>query len=394
VSAIVAYNIILNDHQVAFMAPTEILANQHFVNFNRLLTGKKINIGLLTKGKFLFNQKVITKQKLLRALKNHQVDLLIGTHALIQEKVVFDSLALAIIDEQHRFGVEQRKILNQKSNDKNVAPHFLSMTATPIPRSLALSFYGNLDLTTIKTLPANRKKIITKVVRSKQRQKIYQFVSQEIKAGRQVFFVCPLIDPSDKLTAKSVKEEFIFLKEKIWPQFRVGLLHGRLKMEEKEKIMNQFVDHQIDILVATSVIEVGIDVPNASVMIIENAERFGLAQLHQLRGRVGRGESQSYCFLLTEKNDPKTIDRLTALTQSNNGFELAEKDLEFRGPGEFFGVSQSGWPEFRIASLFDFQFLKIVNEAVKKIIDQDPNLDNHPLLKEKVYQSRMATHLE
>jgi ATP-dependent DNA helicase RecG len=310
-------------------------------------------------------------------------------------------LALVIVDEQHRFGVKQRQKLldfNEKNNtETHKTPHFLSMTATPIPRSLALAIYGDLDLSIINHLPANRKKIITKLIIEKQRPAAYNFIRDQIKTGRQAFVVCPLIDESDKLGVKSVKKEHEKLDKEIFPELKVGLLHGKLKAKEKEAIMTDFLANKIQILVSTSVIEVGVDVPNATMMIIEGAERFGLATLHQFRGRVGRSDFQSYCFLFPsneELSNPKTIERLEAMTKYSDGFSLAKIDLKLRGAGEIYGIGQSGFPELQIASLFDFENIKKASDEAAALVAEDPNLNKYPLLKAKLGEWEDSIHLE
>jgi ATP-dependent DNA helicase RecG len=267
------------------------------------------------------------------------------------------------------------------------------MTATPIPRSLALILYGDLDLSMIKEMPKGRKKIITKVIAEQNRLETYQFIKQEIKSGRQVFVICPLIDPSDKLGVKSVTEEFKKLDKVVFPDLKIGLLHGKLKAQAKEEIMKEFKANKIKILVSTSVIEVGIDIPNATIMMIEGADRFGLAQLHQFRGRVGRGEHQSYCFLFTENGSPKTQERLSALVKSNDGFALAEYDLQFRGPGEVYGTRQSGLPDLQMASLNDLELINLTKKEAQEFMENN-NLEDFPLLKSKLEQGKMMNHLE
>jgi ATP-dependent DNA helicase RecG len=354
----------------------------------------------------------IKKSNLIKKTRNGQVDILIGTHALLQEGIEFKNLGLAIVDEQHRFGVEQRARLMANSQKKlqtvdshnnsqtfasfsACTPHFLSMTATPIPRSLALTLYGDLDLSIIDELPRERKRIITKIVEPQDRPEAYQFIKEEVKKGRQVFVICPLIDPSDKLGVKSAKDEYEKLKKQIFPDLKIGLLHGRLKTKEKEKVRQEFLDNKINILVATSVIEVGVDIPNASVMMIEGAERFGLAQLYQFRGRVGRSKHQSYCFLFTETSSQKTQERLKAILTAKNCFELAEKDLEIRGPGEIYGVQQSGYlANLKIARLTDYSIIEKAKIWAKKILETDPDLKNHPALKEKLTDLEKPVHLE
>jgi ATP-dependent DNA helicase RecG len=325
------------------------------------------------------------------------LDIVIGTHALIQENVKFDKLALVIVDEQHRFGVSQRqKLLNFNQTD-NLTPHFLSLTATPIPRSLALAIYGDLNLSLIDQMPESRKKNITKIITEDRRADAYNFIRAQIKAGRQAFVICPLIDESDKLGVKSVKAEHLKLDREIFPELKVGLLHGKLKTAEKEKIMADFLANKLNIIVATSVVEVGIDVQNATIMWIEGAERFGLAQLHQFRGRVGRGEHQSYCFLFPsneELTNPKTITRLEALTKYSDGFSLAKIDLKLLGAGELYGLSQSGFPELQIASLFDYENIKKAAEEAARLVNTDPTFKKYPLLKAKLGEWEDNVHLE
>ncbi|MFH1890235.1 MAG: ATP-dependent DNA helicase RecG [Candidatus Kuenenbacteria bacterium] len=413
-------NTALSRCQTAYMAPTEILAAQHFNTISKLFKGWDITIGLLTRtAKKLINCKenkiLDLKSDIYKSISSGKINLTIGTHALIQDKVTFNNLGFVIIDEQHRFGVNQRKKLKQKNqqfnnesnrtNNKTSAqetksaqpliPHFLSMTATPIPRSLALTVYGDLDLSIIDQMPKGRKQIITEVVPPEKRPQKYQFILDQIKKGRQVFIICPLIDPSDKLGAKAVKDEYKKINEKIFPDLKIGLMHGRLKSKEKETVMSDFLDKKIQILVSTPVIEVGIDVPNATIMMIESAERFGLAQLHQFRGRVGRGEYQSYCFLLTESDTQETIQRMHALIKCNNGFELAEKDLQFRGPGEVYGIQQSGYgDQLKIAKLTDYLIIKKTKSAVEKILLQDPNLKKNSPISKKLEEFEQNVHLE
>lgn len=407
VAAIAALNTIKNGYQVAFMAPTEILARQHFQEIFRLLKNFNVNIGLLTgKNDKFYSKKLkndvieISRNKLLEKVINGEIDILIGTHALIQDKVKFQKLALVILDEQHRFGVEQRaKLLH---NSKNI-PHLLSMTATPIPRTLALTLYGDLDISIIDELPKGRKKIITKIIDPENRKEAYNFVRKEVENGRQVFIVCPRIEAKNNtendnkvsLTeTKAVKKEFEKLSKEIFLDLKVGMLHGKMTPKEKEKIMKDFKNRKIDILVSTSVIEVGIDVPNATVIIIEGAERFGLAQLHQFRGRVGRGIHQSFCFLFTDSFSKKTMNRLRALINCEDGFALAEKDLEIRGPGDFVGTRQWGVPDLMMDSLKDISLVRKTKEAAKEILENDPNLYNYPLIRNKLNQFKKRIHLE
>lgn len=393
-STIAALNTALNGNQVVIMVPTEILAAQHYASIKRDLKDFNLEIGLFSRSKKMFNNKEQNKKTIMEAIMNGAVDIIIGTHALIQEDIQFKNLALAVIDEQHRFGVSQRKALMEKSGDKNTTPHLLSMTATPIPRSLALVIYGDLDISIIKELPKGRKKIITKIIKESNRNNAYSFIRNEIKNGRQAFVVCPLIDVSDKLGAKSVKEVFEKLSKKIFPDLKVAMLHGKMKPNEKEEIMSGFLSNKINILVSTSVIEVGVDIPNSTIMMIEGADRFGLAQLHQFRGRVGRGEHQSFCFLFTDNNSEKTIERLEALEKYNDGLTLAKIDLKQRGPGEVYGTSQKGFPEFKVANLFDHALIKSAQEEAVKIIEKDPHLDNYPDLKKEVENLNKKIHLE
>jgi len=398
VALIAMLNVALNEKQAVIMVPTEILAKQHFATITKFLGNFKIKIGLIsrTEKKTNFNRGIMEhlKNKKLNAWSITQnCDLIIGTHALIQEDIKFKNLTLAVIDEQHRFGVEQRKKLVAKSEGKMI-PHLLSMTATPIPRSLALALYGDLDLSIINEMPKDRKKIITSVVPEEKRQKAYEFIHQQIKDGRQVFVICPLIDPSDKLGVKSVQEEYKKLDKLVFPELLIGMLHGRTKPKEKEKIMQEFLENKIKILVSTSVVEVGVDVPNASIMMIEGADRFGLAQLHQFRGRVGRSNWQSYCFLFTDSQAERSLKRLEALTRIDNGFDLAKVDLKYRGPGEIYGLEQKGFPELKIASLFDYQLMKSANEQAVKLIDKDNSLNGWPKLKEKLGAREKQVHLE
>ncbi|HPO05575.1 MAG TPA: ATP-dependent DNA helicase RecG [Candidatus Gracilibacteria bacterium] len=360
VAAAVALPVVLTQKQVAFLAPTEILARQHYLALHKLYGNwqeNKVKLALLLGG---MSKK--EKNTILADLKNGEIQVIIGTHALLQEGVEFQDLGLAIIDEQHRFGVEQRQILADAG-----APHILNMTATPIPRSLALVAYGDHDLSVLNELPPGRKAIQTRVVPPNQREMIYRFMDGEIQKGRQIYVVCPLIQDSDSemmQEVKSVEQEYQNLQA-IFPQWKIAALHGKLSGEEKDFIMTQFKSNQINILVSTSVIEVGVDVPNANIMLIEGAERFGLAQLHQFRGRVGRGEFQSYCFLFTAKAEKNESQRLQAMAKYNDGFRLAEIDLELRGAGEIYGIRQSGIPDLKMANLADQKFVKRVRLAAE-----------------------------
>ena len=414
VAAMAALNITKAGFQVAFMAPTEILVKQHFQEVARLVQDFNLNIGLLTgkqdqfRSKKLKNEIIeISRRKLLEKTLNGDLDILIGTHALIQDKVKFGKLGLVILDEQHRFGVEQRAKLCKPSKENKLIPHLLSMTATPIPRTLALTVYGDLDLSLIDELPKGRKKIITKIIKPEERKKTYSFIKKEIKKGRQVFVICPRIEGNNdneenqqseaKLSwakVKAVEEEYEKLSKEIFPDLRVGMLHGKLAGKEKENIMKDFKNKKIDILVSTSVIEVGIDVPNATVMMIEGSERFGLAQLHQFRGRVGRAGYQSYCLLFTDSFSKKTRQRLKAIISCEDGFALAEKDLEIRGPGDFSGTRQWGIPDLMMSSLTDLSLVEKTRESAKKILLEDPQLKKYPVLRDKLVRFRERIHLE
>lgn len=383
VAVMAIINVALNYKQAVLMVPTEILAEQHYNSLKKLLKNYNFRIELLTHSHKVDNI--------------NDADIIIGTQALIQETVKFNNLALVIIDEQHRFGVKQRQKLLDFTSHNQETPHFLSMTATPIPRSLALAIYGDLDLSLIDQMPAKRKKIITKLVTEDKRTAAYDFIRKQIKLGHQAFVVCPLIDESDKLGVKSVKKEHEKLDKEIFPELKVGLLHGKLKAKEKEAIMSDFLANKIQILVSTSVIEVGVDVPNATLMIIEGAERFGLATLHQFRGRVGRSDFQSYCLLFPsseELTNEKTITRLDAMTKYSDGFSLAKIDLKLRGAGEIYGLDQSGFPELQIASLFDFENIKKAQAEASALINSDPDLKKYPLLKAKLGEWESKIHLE
>lgn len=374
VAAIAALNVIKAGFQVVIMAPTTILANQHFSGLAKLLKKYKVRTRFLAG-----STSAAEKKKVYAELKDGKIDLIIGTHALIQEKVKFKRLGLAIVDEQHRFGVKQRDILKAQGS-----PHILSLSATPIPRTLAMTIYGDQDLSIIDEMPPGRQKIITRLVPEKKRLDAYAWIEDQVKKGRQVFVICPLIDESDVLEVKSAKKEYQFLKEEIFPELRIGLVHGKLKAAEKNKVMDDFAAGKIEVLVSTSVIEVGIDVPNATIMMIEGAERFGLAQLHQFRGRVGRGEQQSYCFLFTDKVSPVAFKRLKALESTIDGFKLSELDLEMRGPGEIYGFKQSGIPDLKMASLGDTKLIQRARQQAAKMVVFDPELEKFPKLREKM----------
>jgi ATP-dependent DNA helicase RecG len=373
-----------NGYQGAFMAPTEILAEQHFKNICQLLSkisnekdeqsnvccyhglfSHPVTFALLT-GSLSEKEKAALHQQ----IQEGKIDIIIGTHALIQKAVEFSKLGLAVIDEQHRFGVLQRLALRQKGFN----PHILVMTATPIPRTLALTLYGDLDLSVIDELPPGRQEIKTRWLRPEQRGRAYDFLRKQTLAGQQAFIICPLIEESESIEAKAAVVEYERLSREVFSDLRLGLLHGRMAASEKEKVMQSFRDGKLDILVSTPVVEVGIDVPNAAVMLVEAADRFGLSQLHQFRGRVGRGEKQSYCLLLAEKPSPEGSERLKAIEAIQNGFVLAEKDLELRGPGEFFGTRQSGLPDLRMARLSDTPLLELARNEAISLFQRDSGL--------------------
>lgn len=424
VAAIAALNASKNGFQVALMAPTEILAKQHFQEVSKLLQNFNLNIGLLTGktdkfvSKKLKNDTIeISRKKILEKTIEGEISILIGTHALIQDQVKFKNLALVILDEQHRFGVEQRaKLISDGKKEKKPIPHLLSMTATPIPRTLALTIYGDLDLSLIDQLPKGRKKIITKVISPANRNKAYDFIRQQVRKERQVFVICPRIEaqnnnskPKDfsksKLTrkkravlswaeVKAVKEEYEKLSKEIFPDLKVAMLHGKLAGKEKERIMRDFKNKKTDILVSTSVVEVGVDIPEATVIMIEGAERFGLAQLHQFRGRVGRSRYQSFCLLFTDSPARKTHQRLKALIGSENGFELSEKDLEIRGPGNLTGTRQWGIPDLAMSALKNIFLVEKTRKTAKEILEKDPYLEKYPLLEERLKKFGQKIHLE
>lgn len=372
-------------YQTALMVPTEILARQHFAGTEDLLKKLKIRSALL-----ISDMKKSERDMVLYKLKAGEIDIIIGTHALISKDVEYYNLGLVVVDEQHRFGVNQRTELKTKAK---TMPHVLTMTATPIPRSLALVVYGDLDVSIIDELPPGRKQIITKLVEEKDRIHVYAHIDTLIGQGQQVYVVCPLIAESDKLGVKSVEAEFERLKNSVFKHRRIGLVHGRLKADEKAKIMLQFKAGKLDMLVATSVIEVGVDVPNATIMLIEGAERFGLAALHQLRGRVGRGEQQSHCYLFTTSDNPATVQRLKALEKTTDGFRLAQIDLEMRGPGEIYGTAQHGLLDLRMADLFDHKLISEAREAAEAFLNKH-NLLEYPRLAQRVNGLKSITSLD
>jgi len=390
--------------QVAYMAPTEILAKQHFESFIEYFKHLPIQIGLITgSGCMKFPSKVdgtkptkISKAQLVKWVKNGEIPILIGTHALIYKSVEFKHLAHVIIDEQHRFGTNQRKALAKK--DARM-PHLLSMTATPIPRTLALTVYGDLDITLLEEMPSGRKPIITDIITPEKQESMYAHVRSQLEEGRQAYVICPRIDEPDpdKATAlrlKSVKAEAERLQKTEFKAYRVGILHGKMTPKEKDAVMKQFADHDIDILVATSVVEVGVNVPNATNIIIEGAERFGLSQLHQLRGRVIRGTHQSYCFAVTDSKSDKTKERLKALTSAKNGFELAEYDLAFRGSGELYGAKQSGLTDLGMEALKNIKLVEAARNEAQKLIECDATLDKYPEICARLSSIQESLHME
>ncbi len=364
---------VASDMQAVLMAPTEILAEQHYANLGKLwaelwlpgVTKLTSHLRLLTG-----SLKQSEKERIHDEMASGEAKIIIGTHALIQEGLEFKNLGLAVIDEQHRFGVTQRASLRQKGHN----PHVLVMSATPIPRTLALTIYGDLDISTIDELPPGRKEIVTRWMKPRERERAYGFLRSRVEESQQAFIICPLVEESDKIEAKAAVEEYRRLQEEVFPELRLGLLHGRMTAEEKEAVMRDFYGGQLDILVSTPVVEVGIDVPNAAVMLIEGADRFGLAQLHQFRGRVGRGEQQSYCLLLSDSPTDMGEQRLQIIESTQDGFELADEDLKMRGPGEFFGTRQSGLPDLKVARLSDVGVLKEARAVAKEIFQEDPDL--------------------
>jgi ATP-dependent DNA helicase RecG len=384
---------VASGYQGAIMAPTEILAEQHFRTFMSVFdarTGVKredgpwfeqrapgyvalqpeymarpLRIALLT-GSLKQAEKAATQE----AIASGEVDIVVGTHALLQEGVSFPRLGVAVIDEQHRFGVEQRGALREKGG----SPHVLVMTATPIPRTLALTVYGDLDITVLNEMPPGRPKVKTYRVLPYRRQEAFDFARKKVAEGRQTYIICPLVEESEAIDARAAVQEYERLSRDVFPDLRLGLLHGRMSSKEKDAVMRAFRDHELDILVSTSVVEVGVDVPNATVILIEGADRFGLSQLHQFRGRVRRSEEQGYCFLLSDNPSPESEDRLIAMETTDNGFDLAERDLELRGPGEYFGTRQSGLPDLKVAQLSDVETIMKARTEAQRLLEQDPDL--------------------
>ena len=390
VSAAAAASALRVKQKVVYLAPTEILATQQYDAFTAFLDQP---VALLTRSQQKLDGEDVQKDELIEKINSGEVQCIVGTHALLQEKVKLGEVGLIIVDEQHRFGVEQRHALLD-TGDKP-APHLLSMTATPIPRSLALTVYGDLDLSILNEMPEGRKPVATAVVPQPQQKGMWEHVRGQVGDGRQVFVVCPLIDPSDKLGAKSVAEVAKELKKGPLKEVNMGMLHGRLKSDVKEKAITDFRDGKSDVLVSTTVVEVGVDIPNASVMVIVGSERFGLAQLHQLRGRVGRSDIQSYCYLLPgETLTQNGEERLRAMEKTVDGFKLAEKDLELRGPGNVFGNAQSGFPDFQLATPADVNIMKKARYYATELLNKDPDLNDFPLVRDRITREFDQVHLE
>lgn len=394
VAAVAALNATADSWQTAMLAPTEILADQHAKTIQAMF-GDKMSVAVFTRTKRRVKGVEVTKKQMLEALRNGKIDFVVGTHALLSEGVLFNRLGFIIVDEQHRFGVKQRKALKDREGDSDGIPHLLSMTATPIPRSLALVLYGDLDRSLLDEYPEHRKTIDTYLVEQGREKGFFDRMKEQMNAGHQIFVVSPIIEESDALGVKSVHEVYERFSKKVFPEFRLAMLHGKMKTDEKDEVMRKMTEGEIDMVISTTVVEVGVDIPNATVMFIEGAERFGLAQLHQLRGRVGRAEHQSYCFL-HPSGDLSNLakERLSTVVNSQNGFVLAEKDLKLRGPGNIFGTDQSGFEEFKLGTYADIDLISLARDWAKDILDQDSDLDKWPPLKARLLEYVEEVHFE
>ena len=402
VSAIAGLQVLSAGYQVAILAPTEVLAKQHFDTFLNMFEKYNFSIGLLTGAHKMYGShpalvQSAKRKTLLNKISSGEINLVIGTHAIIQEDVSFKKLALIIVDEQHRFGVAQRaklikKAMESDDGNKSTVPHFLTMTATPIPRTFALALFGDLDVSLLDEKPAQRKEIKTTLVHPNNADKIYEFIKEELDRGRQAYIILPLVEETEALKdVKAVKQEYEKLSTGVFANYALGLMHGKLKSKEKEKLMKDFSQNKVQILVSTSVVEVGVDVPNATVMIIENAERFGLSQLHQFRGRIGRSDKQSYCFLFsTHFNSP----RLKAMEKYSDGFKLAQMDLKLRGPGEFLGSQQSGLPDGAMKNLSNIRLVTLAREHAKEVLQKDISLKKQKELKQELDRFYSQVHME
>jgi ATP-dependent DNA helicase RecG len=401
VAAIAALQVASSEYQVVLLAPTEVLAQQHFENFTKLFAGQPFEVALFTHTYQKIGTETVSRETILQALSSGIARIIIATHTVLQKTVRFHNLSLIIVDEQHRFGVAQRAYLQQEATTLNdgladTLPHFLTMTATPIPRTLALTFFGNLNLSVLDELPKNRKPILTRIaITSADRKFVYHFIEKEIASGRQAFVILPFIETSLAMSEiKAAIAEHERLSRDIFPNLRIGLLHGKLKAKEKDRVMQSFKAKELDILVATSVVEVGIDIPNASIILIEDADRFGLSQLHQFRGRVGRGKHQSYCFLFPGENAHVSNQRLQAMVKCQSGFDLAEKDLALRGAGALFGTRQSGMPDIAQENMSNAKLIHIAQEEALALLNQDPFLAKHPLLAKALQIFNDRIHFE
>ncbi|MDD3304162.1 MAG: ATP-dependent DNA helicase RecG [Clostridia bacterium] len=377
VAAIAIYIAVKNGYQAALMAPTTILANQHFEELGQYFDKLGITVEIITS-----STTKKRKQDIVSRLKSHEIDVIIGTHSLIEDDIEFNNIGLVITDEQHRFGVKQRMMLGNKGESVET----IVMTATPIPRTLSIILYGDLDLSIIDEMPPDRKPVKTFVVSDNLEARVNEFIRKQVKEGRQVYIVCPLVEENETLELKSVQTLYEKYKNEVFQDLSVEFLHGKMKNRQKDEIMQRFKNNEVNILISTTVIEVGISVSNATVMVIENADRFGLAALHQLRGRVGRGAHESFCILKSNNRSLQSRQRLKIMESSNSGFEIAQKDLELRGPGDFFGIRQSGLPEFKLANLLtDVNVLKETQDAVKELLEEDRNLEHHIQLKKELF---------